>query len=183
MAAFRKALEDPAPEVRAAAVQLLVQEAGLTLVQDLASLVDDPDDAVVVAAAGALRDLSHATEEPLRQALAAESPHVRTTTVAYIGEAMDAREKVLEGEIARLDREREQLCGEIDASLLSRYSRISARRRPAVVLVSKEMCVGCRVGIPPQNYIEILRGESLITCGNCHRILVHQSKLPSRAAR
>jgi predicted nucleic acid-binding Zn-ribbon protein len=47
------------------------------------------------------------------------------------------------------------------------------RRRPAVAMVSEEMCQGCRVGIPAQNYIEILKGERIITCGNCHRILVH----------
>jgi predicted nucleic acid-binding Zn-ribbon protein len=117
-------------------------------------------------------------------ALAASEEEDRTTRgeVAAESEAIDAREKVVEAEIARLDGERDRLCREIDAALLSRYSRIAALRRPAVVLISKEMCVGCRVDIPPQNYIEILRGESIITCGNCQRVLVHEQAIATPAS-
>jgi len=39
-------------------------------------------------------------------------------------------------------------------------------------LVRHDICEGCRVGIPAQAYIEILRGEELVTCGNCQRILL-----------
>ena len=52
-----------------------------------------------------------------------------------------------------------------------------ARRRPAVAIVSNETCLGCRVGIPPQLYIEILKGEKIVACGTCQRILIDEVQL------
>ena len=57
--------------------------------------------------------------------------------------------------------------------------RVAKSRRPALALVSNETCEGCRVGIPAQNYIEILKGEQLIVCGNCRRILLHPDMVSS----
>ena len=74
------------------------------------------------------------------------------------------------------------LCARIESGVLTQYKRIASRRRPAVVRISHEMCLGCRVNIPPQNYIEILKAERIITCGNCHRILIQESKVVAPAA-
>ena len=70
---------------------------------------------------------------------------------------------------------------DVGPELLTHYERVSNRRRPAVILVKEERCGGCRVGIPPQSFIEILRGEAIVTCGNCSRILIHAEKLESPA--
>lgn len=88
---------------------------------------------------------------------------------------IDAREKELGTEVSRVRGLRDGVLPEIDAKLLAQYEKIAKRRQPAVVLVSKEMCVGCRVDIPPQTYLEVRRGERLITCGNCHRILLEEA--------
>jgi predicted nucleic acid-binding Zn-ribbon protein len=88
-------------------------------------------------------------------------------------QALDAREKELAASIARLREQRGELVGGIARELRELYERIASRRRPAVVLVSKELCEGCRVDIPPQAYIEIRRRERIVTCGHCQRILVH----------
>ncbi len=64
---------------------------------------------------------------------------------------------------------------------MAQYERIAKRRRPAVILVKEERCGGCRVGIPPQSFIEIIRMEAIVTCGNCARILVHAEKLDALA--
>lgn len=92
-------------------------------------------------------------------------------------QTLDAREKELEGGVAELERRRAGMVGEIPAELMTRYIRITARRRPALVTISKELCAGCRVDIPAQDYIEILRAEKIVSCGNCNRILVHEEKL------
>ena len=92
-------------------------------------------------------------------------------------QGLEAREKELEGSIAELRRKRGEWISEIPADLMTRYDRITARRRPALVKISKEMCAGCRVDIPPQDYIELLRAERIVSCGNCNRILVHEEKL------
>jgi predicted nucleic acid-binding Zn-ribbon protein len=60
----------------------------------------------------------------------------------------------------------------LDAELIEPYEKVASRRRPAVVRVGEEICGGCRVHLPPQLQIELIRGERLITCSNCERILV-----------
>ena len=97
-------------------------------------------------------------------------------------QTLDEREKVLEAEVARLRSEREALCARVESGVLTQYTRVASRRRPAVVRISHEMCLGCRVNIPPQNYIEILKAERIITCGNCHRILSQESKVVAPTA-
>jgi predicted nucleic acid-binding Zn-ribbon protein len=95
--------------------------------------------------------------------------------------ALDEREKQLGEELSRARARRDDVCVRIEADLLGHYTKIATRRRPAVVVISNEMCLGCRVNIPPQSYIEILKAERVITCGQCHRILVHEAKLPPAA--
>ena len=85
----------------------------------------------------------------------------------------DARQKKLEGELAGLEAERALVGPKLDAHILSVYERIASRRHPALALVSGEICEGCRVGIPAQNFLEIMKGERLITCESCKRILLH----------
>jgi len=95
--------------------------------------------------------------------------------------ALEAREKALEERIAALQRERAGLADGVDATLLARYARIASRRRPAVAVVERETCMGCRVGIPPQAVLELRRAESLITCGHCQRILILEEHLAAPA--
>jgi hypothetical protein len=91
--------------------------------------------------------------------------------------ATDARDVELTSEIDRLRMLRAEVGPGIGPDLLKHYERIANRRRPAVILVKEERCGGCRVGIPPQTFIEIIRGETIVTCGNCTRILIHAEKL------
>jgi hypothetical protein len=93
---------------------------------------------------------------------------------------LDAREKELDAEISALRADRNVITDDIEPDLLKRYEKIVARRRPALVVVSGEMCSGCRMDIPAQSFIEILRAEKIVTCGNCNRILFHADK-PSHA--
>ena len=97
--------------------------------------------------------------------------------------ALVVREEKLGRELNELGEQRDQVGPKLDRAILSLYERIAKRRRPAVTLVTDEMCAGCRVGIPAQNYIEILKGERLITCGSCQRILLHPDMVsPARAS-
>ena len=88
------------------------------------------------------------------------------------GIAIDEREAKFRGELVELRAERDQVVPLLAVDIHAVYERVASRRRPAMALVSDETCGGCRVGIPAQNNIEILRGERLVTCGNCQRILL-----------
>jgi predicted nucleic acid-binding Zn-ribbon protein len=92
--------------------------------------------------------------------------------------ALDARGVELEEETRLRHAEREKLGPTVARDLLNQYERVAKVRRPAVVAVTGELCGGCRVGIPAQQFIEILRGERVVECGNCRRILMHQGKAP-----
>jgi hypothetical protein len=95
--------------------------------------------------------------------------------------AVETRDPECTSEIDRLRTLRSEVGPGVGPELLKHYDRVAKRRRPAVILVEEERCGGCRVGIPPQAFIEILRGEAIVTCGNCSRILVHAEKLESPA--
>lgn len=127
----------------------------------------------------AMDAIEEARAEAERAASGTRGAHARA---AEQESALDAREKALEAQIADLRREREGIADGLDAALLDRYARIAGRRRPAVAVVERETCMGCRVGIPPQVALELRRGESLITCGHCQRILILEEHLAAPRA-
>ena len=86
--------------------------------------------------------------------------------------ALDVNEKDVLEKLESARSGREGMAAVVDSGLLVQYMRIAKRRSPVIAIVAGEMCLGCRVDIPPQSYIEILKGEKLITCGNCQRILI-----------
>ncbi|MBA3009993.1 MAG: nucleotide-binding protein [Desulfobacula sp.] len=62
----------------------------------------------------------------------------------------------------------------LDPSLMNRFRKISKMNQgSAVTRVNHEVCSGCFMNIPPQLYIEVQRGTSLISCPQCSRILYH----------
>jgi predicted nucleic acid-binding Zn-ribbon protein len=99
--------------------------------------------------------------------------HAINARVESEEQTLSKREETLRSELEALRAQRDQVGPKLDAKTLSLYERVASRRRPALALVSGDMCEGCRVGIPAQNTIEIMKGERLITCGNCQRILLH----------
>ena len=68
---------------------------------------------------------------------------------------------------------RDTYLSEIDKDLLDRYKQIQGLRNGiAVAFAEAERCLGCNMKIPPQIYNEAVRAEKLVSCPNCHRILV-----------
>jgi predicted nucleic acid-binding Zn-ribbon protein len=62
----------------------------------------------------------------------------------------------------------------LDPVLMERFRKISKMNQGlAVTSVEDEVCLGCFMNIPPQLYIEVQRGNSLISCPQCSRILYH----------
>lgn len=60
----------------------------------------------------------------------------------------------------------------VDRSLLSKYDRIrQGKKGLAIVECSDGVCKGCHMHIPPQLYNELVRGDRLIVCPACQRIL------------
>jgi len=78
----------------------------------------------------------------------------------------------LEKELAGLSIDRDSLVKHIDPKLVNRYNFIKQRRNgTAVVAVKDAICQACHMNIPPQVYNELQRGDQIMTCPNCQRII------------
>lgn len=74
--------------------------------------------------------------------------------------------------VSGLEAERVELLAGLPRPLTRKYERIRERRGGvAVAEAIDEACTGCHMGIPPQLYNNLQRGEALVACPSCQRIL------------
>ncbi|MDX9785985.1 MAG: C4-type zinc ribbon domain-containing protein [Desulfobacterales bacterium] len=65
----------------------------------------------------------------------------------------------------------------VDPKMLETYNRVKLRVGAFVVVpVTKAVCKGCHLTIPPQMYNELQRQDSLQFCPHCHRIIYSVSE-------
>jgi predicted nucleic acid-binding Zn-ribbon protein len=75
-------------------------------------------------------------------------------------------------ELEDLNEERDAIWARLDTKLQKMYARAKHQGRGiAVAAVENAICLVCRVNIPPQAYIELLRINSLSMCPSCQRIM------------
>ncbi len=75
-------------------------------------------------------------------------------------------------ELAELDRQQRSLAEMVDKPLLARYNRLkTVRKGYAVAQLRGGACGGCQLQLPPQLVAEVKRGDELLDCSYCHRIL------------
>ena len=80
--------------------------------------------------------------------------------------------KGLDQVLDRLKIERARFSEAIDESLLRRYDSLRQNKEGlAISPVINGICQTCHMGIPPQKYNELIRGDALMSCPNCHRII------------
>jgi hypothetical protein len=78
-----------------------------------------------------------------------------------------------EAEIAAGRQERERLSATLPKSMSALYNRISTRIRDGVAVAEARngSCTACFMALRPQVMAEVRRGDDVITCDNCNRIL------------
>ena len=71
--------------------------------------------------------------------------------------------------------ERERLVGALPKSMGALYVRISARIRDGVAVAEARngACMACFMALRPQAMAQVRRGEEVVTCDNCNRILYY----------
>jgi predicted nucleic acid-binding Zn-ribbon protein len=85
---------------------------------------------------------------------------------------LEKRVKAADREIKRLTKDRNGLCDGIESRLMDQYNFIRPRRQGlALAGVSQGTCLVCRMQIPPQQFNELQRGDKLMTCPSCSRII------------
>lgn len=103
---------------------------------------------------------------------------------------VESRRKILEEQIAVIDRdladgqknidtvmtERENVIVDLPKPLLARYERIAKLRNgQALAQVKDYSCMACHIKIRPQVYNDIKRGNQVIDCEICSRILYYRA--------
>ncbi len=83
------------------------------------------------------------------------------------------KKSVDEKELLEAYREKRGKIGtDLDPELYTRFKKISKLNDGhAIAQVKNEVCLGCYMNIPPQLYIEVQRGNSVVMCPQCSRIL------------
>lgn len=78
----------------------------------------------------------------------------------------------LANELSDLERQQKMVADTVEKHLLARYNGLKTRRKGfAVAEVRDGACGGCRLQLPPQLVAEVRRGDELMDCSYCHRIL------------
>lgn len=102
-----------------------------------------------------------------------ERQAVLTQRAAVVAEEM----KKLEQRLAGLEEQRKKLRKGVPAQLLKRYEFIRQRRNgTAIAPVHEGVCYGCHMNILPQQFIDLQKGEEILQCPHCQRILYWQEE-------
>jgi predicted nucleic acid-binding Zn-ribbon protein len=87
--------------------------------------------------------------------------------------AFDEQTRTQADEVSAYRAERERLLNALPKSMSSMYNRISARIRGGIAMAEARngACTACLMTLRPQVMAQVRRGEEVITCDNCNRIL------------
>lgn len=80
--------------------------------------------------------------------------------------------KALDEELRLFEKKRVLFSQTVEQDLLKKYLFLKERKQgQAISPVSQAVCQVCHMRIPPQTYNELIRGDSLLSCTNCGRII------------
>ena len=87
-----------------------------------------------------------------------------------------------EAELASARQERERLLNTLPKPMSTLYNRIAARIRDGIAVAEARngSCTACFMALRPQMMSEVRRGDDIITCDNCNRILYY---VPAESAQ
>ena len=89
--------------------------------------------------------------------------------------AFDEQAKLQQQQMEAARAEHERLLRELPKTTSTLYNRISARIRDGIALAEARngACTACYMALRPQVMADVRRGDEIITCDNCNRILYY----------
>jgi len=111
------------------------------------------------------------------QAIAEQDQRLQEQRQVVAGRSSEVEAQVakLKGEMAVLEKQRKELRKGVSAPLLKRYEFIRQRRNgTAIAPVHEGVCLGCHMNILPQQFIDLQKGQEILQCPHCQRILYWQ---------
>jgi len=118
--------------------------------------------------------------EDLKTSISQKEQDLAGLSEGLSSERSELEEKLrsINDKIAKEDELRTKAKQAVEDRWLRQYDTIRKRRDGvAVVAVLDEHCQGCHMGIPPQLYNIVLKGEGIETCPYCHRIFYYKQAL------
>ncbi len=80
----------------------------------------------------------------------------------------------LQADKKKIESSREAKTKKVKAKHLKLYEKLRANRNGlAVAGVTKGVCRGCNMNIPPQLFNELLREDDILSCPTCNRMMYH----------
>jgi hypothetical protein len=89
---------------------------------------------------------------------------------------LDTEKQQADQQLRSLNQRRSQLASQLPKSLFANYDRMSRLRRgQALAEISNEgICAACRMRVRPKVFSDVRKGDQLITCESCGRILYYR---------
>lgn len=85
---------------------------------------------------------------------------------------LDQRVEQIETRLIELEKLRKAAGQHVPGPVLGRYEFIRSRlSAPVIVPVVEGVCTGCNIAIPPQGFIELQKGQQILNCPNCQRLI------------
>lgn len=82
---------------------------------------------------------------------------------------IDALQQNIDADATR----RSEITNELPAGLVKRYDSLREQRRGQAVAIARDgYCLGCNMNLPPQLYNSLFRGDEMISCPHCQRVLI-----------
>jgi hypothetical protein len=82
--------------------------------------------------------------------------------------------KDLESKKEKIQKTRDKQAKKVDSKFLKRYEMLRERRNGlALAAVTKGVCRGCNMNIPPQLFNNLLKDEEILSCPTCNRMMYH----------
>jgi predicted nucleic acid-binding Zn-ribbon protein len=89
--------------------------------------------------------------------------------------ALESESAAADQRLASIGKRRAELAESIPKKLVDMYERVSrGRRGQALSEVRNSTCTACRMRVRPKVFSDVRRGDQLITCDNCSRILFYR---------
>lgn len=85
-----------------------------------------------------------------------------------------AEGETLRAELEKVRQERQGMETAVDGENILTYNKVKRLRGDAVAEVRDELCLGCRVTVPPQQYADVITNRGIQTCSHCQRILFYR---------
>lgn len=114
--------------------------------------------------------------EPLEKTVAASEAELKVQRAHVEAEKARARAVTAESQkqLAEASAERKGVASEMDPKVQAEYERIRKKTRNTPIAEATDgRCEGCQIALRPQFFQDLRKGDRIMTCESCGRILVY----------